>query len=1106
MRYRILGQLEVHNGSDGAQIGQGRQRLLLAVLLMHANAPVSSERLIDGLWGQAPPPTATRSLHNQVSSLRKALGDGHLVTEARGYRLVVGDDDVDAARFDALAEQGRAALAAGDAGRAADRLHEALALWRGPAFGDLANEPAIVDDATSLDERRLAAVEDRIDADLALGRHHELVAELDRLVAQHPLRERLRGQQMLARYRSGRQADALEAYRHAREVLVREIGIEPGPELRRLHQAILEQDAALDAPARAAPPAASRPARVRRRFAVLAGLAAVVALGAFAAVRLTGPDSAEHIEPDAVALIDPSDGSITAQYKVGDAPGAVAAGGGSAWIANSRDGTVSRVDRAREQVTTIDVGGEPTALAYGSGSLWVADGANRRLAQVDSRTNRVVGRFPVGNVPRGVAVAFGVVWIASSVDGRVDRIDLTRGVALRPIPVAGGPVALAAGLGAVWVAGEESGSVIRLEPRSGAALRTIGVGNGPAALAVGEGAVWVANREDGTVSRIDPRTNAVTDTIGVGGNPVGVVAADGAVWVAEARSGALVRIDPRARRVDRRVEVGSSPAALVVADGSLWVTALAPRTSHRGGTLTFNTGPFGSCQCVDPVGYEGRNWPLISLAYDGLLSYRRAGGSAGTALVPNLATDVPEPSDGGRTYFLQLRPGVRFSNGEAVRPEDFRASIERLLRLTTPTSAPYFSAILGADACDRRRCDLRKGIETDARAGTITIRLRAPEAEFVHALAHPLAYVVPASSPLRLARARPLPGTGPYRIDAFDPDRGGSLSRNPHFRSGSEEARPDGFAERIVFSIIEDRREALRAVRGGHSDVAVVAAGDAQELDVAEVRALLVAEPNHLHSAVVPQTNYLFLNVREPPFDDVRVRRAVNLAVDRRRVVELTGGATLAGVSCQVVPPGVPGYTPVCPYTRRPTSAGVWNGPDVARARRLVAESGTAGARVDLWGVAGLADGVLEYGVRVLRRLGYRAHGRVVPDIGRYFPLIGDSRNKVQAGMYGWIPDFLTASSFLGPTTCRHLIPRSGANTNVSQFCDPGVDSLVDRALAAGEAEAGALWAEADRRVVDAAPIVPLVNRRNVLLVSDRVGNVQQHFQVGPLLDQFWVR
>src|SRR5206468_399231 len=159
--------------------------------------------------------------------------------EARGYRLVVADDELDAARFDAFAEQGRATLAADEPDRAADMLREALALWRGPAFGDLAHETAVAGHAASLDERRLSAVEDRIDADLALGRHSELVAELDRLVAQHPLRERLRGQQMLALYRAGRQADALAAYADARRYLVDELGIEPGPALRQLERAVL---------------------------------------------------------------------------------------------------------------------------------------------------------------------------------------------------------------------------------------------------------------------------------------------------------------------------------------------------------------------------------------------------------------------------------------------------------------------------------------------------------------------------------------------------------------------------------------------------------------------------------------------------------------------------------------------------------------------------------------------------------------------------------------------------------------------------------------------------------------------------------------------------
>jgi predicted ATPase/DNA-binding SARP family transcriptional activator/Tfp pilus assembly protein PilF len=233
-------------------------------VLVHANDPVSKERLIDALWGEAPPPTAARSLHNHVSALRKALGDGRIVTEAGGYRLVVADDELDAARFDALAEQGAAALATDDPDRAADLLREALALWRGPAFGDLAHETVMSGYAASLDERRLSVLEDRIDADLALGRHGPLVAELERLVTQHPLRERLRGQQMLALYRSGRQADALAAYADARRYLVDELGIEPGPALRELERAVLEHDPALGAPRELPSPLRKDP--IARRF------------------------------------------------------------------------------------------------------------------------------------------------------------------------------------------------------------------------------------------------------------------------------------------------------------------------------------------------------------------------------------------------------------------------------------------------------------------------------------------------------------------------------------------------------------------------------------------------------------------------------------------------------------------------------------------------------------------------------------------------------------------------------------------------------------------------------------------------------------------------
>ena len=228
----------------------------------------------------------------------------------------------------------------------------------------------------------------------------------------------------------------------------------------------------------------------------------------------------------------------------------------------------------------------------------------------------------------------------------------------------------------------------KLDPVSGAAVRAIGVGNGPAAIAAGYGGVWVANRDDGTVTRIDAATDAVTDTVRVGGSPGAVAAGLGAIWVADGGTGAVIRIDPRTRRVSRRIALGSAPSALALAGGSVWVAATASRASHRGGTLRFESGPSQVLQLHRPGGLRPATWPVLSLAYDGLIAYRRVAGAGGSTLVADLAASVPQPTDGGRTYTFQLRRGLRFSDGTPVRPEDFRASIERIVRLAGQV-APY---------------------------------------------------------------------------------------------------------------------------------------------------------------------------------------------------------------------------------------------------------------------------------------------------------------------------------------------------------------------------------------------------------------------------------
>src|SRR5438874_1221897 len=246
MDFRILGPLEVVAPDGPVPLRGAKQRALLAMLLLSANEVVSTDRLIDALWGEHPPGTAPKALQVHVSQLRKALGASVISTRPPGYAIELGPShELDLNRFRRLRDEARSA-AAKDPARARELLGEALELWRGQPLADLTYAPFAQADIGWLEEMRTAAIEDRLAADLALGRHTELIGELESLIAAHPHRERLRGQLMLALYRSGRQAEALEAFQHARAVLTGELGIEPGRELRELHQAILGQDAALD--------------------------------------------------------------------------------------------------------------------------------------------------------------------------------------------------------------------------------------------------------------------------------------------------------------------------------------------------------------------------------------------------------------------------------------------------------------------------------------------------------------------------------------------------------------------------------------------------------------------------------------------------------------------------------------------------------------------------------------------------------------------------------------------------------------------------------------------------------------------------------------------
>src|SRR5947208_5296122 len=247
--FRILGPLEVSDETGALLLGGQKQRAVLALLLLEPGRVVSNDRLIDALWGEQPPRTATTSLQNFISQLRKTLGPEVLETKAPGYRLRIRPGELDLDRFRVIVESARGA----DPQTRAEKLRHALALWRGPALADLTYEAFAEPHIAYLEELRLATLEERVDADLALGAHAELVGELEGLVDEYPMRERLRGQYMLALYRAGRQAEALQTYAEGRRLLVDQLGIEPSRDLQQLHGAILRQESGLQAPGVAPP-------------------------------------------------------------------------------------------------------------------------------------------------------------------------------------------------------------------------------------------------------------------------------------------------------------------------------------------------------------------------------------------------------------------------------------------------------------------------------------------------------------------------------------------------------------------------------------------------------------------------------------------------------------------------------------------------------------------------------------------------------------------------------------------------------------------------------------------------------------------------------------
>jgi YVTN family beta-propeller protein len=837
--------------------------------------------------------------------------------------------------------------------------------------------------------------------------------------------------------------------------------------------------------------------RTRKGLFVLVAGGVVVAAALAAVLAGGGSSQAVVVRGSSLAMIDARTGTVQADVAVGSAPGQVAAGPGAVWAVSPSEGTVSRIDpRSRSVVQTIPVGNAPTGIAVGGGSVWVANSLDGTLSRISPTTNQVVQTIPLGNDAQRVAFGEGAVWVTDAFDRKVVKLDPANGTVIAKIPTGAEPTGIAVGDGAVWLSNEANATVSRLDPRTDSIVQPINVGNGPTAIAAGPNAVWVVNALDGTVSRIDPANNAVSNVYSVGSNPQNLIVTTEGVWVTS-RSGELSYLRAHTNAF-QRIRIAGAPTGVAFAEGSLWVAVQDAGTRHRGGTLRLAV-VRGGIDSIDPaLAYGQWSWQTLVMTGDGLVGFRRVGGTDGAALVPDLATALPVPTANGTIYTFQLRPGIRYSNGVAVKPEDFRHTIERDFKAGSPR-LDFYAGILGAPACAKtpRSCDLSRGIVTDAATRTVTFHLSVADPEFLYKLALPFAFTVPPATPDRAANNQSVPGTGPYKIARYQPNRLLELVRNPYFHEWSSAAQPAGFPDRILWSIVPNTTAAneanVTAVEHGKEDWLSSPPPD-------RLAELATQYPSQIHAHPQPSTLYLLLNTKLPPFNQLGVRRALSFAFDRHRLLQAYGGPRLAQPTCQILPPNFPGYRPYCPYTLNPAT-GNWTAPDLAKARRLIQQSRTQGTQITVWTVA-VTPFLEEARIArsTLRELGYPTTLKIISSFKTYAGAIHNPSNRIQIASVDWIADYLAPSNFIGPFGC--------ASYHHDYFCDPTVDRAINGALhtqTIHPQRANDLWASLDHAIVDLSPAVPVVNPKTIDIVSTRLGNYQYNPEYSVLLDQLWV-
>jgi DNA-binding SARP family transcriptional activator/streptogramin lyase len=963
MEFRLLGPVAAVRGGHPVALGGAKPRALLALLLLHANETVSRDRLIDALWSDRPPGTAGHSLDVQISRLRKAFApEDLLLTRPGGYLLQVETEQIDARRFERLLEEGRRANAEGKPAEALESLEAALRLWCGSALGDLAYEEFARTEAERLDELRLVATEERIDAELALGHHDRLVSELESLTAKHPLRERLRGQLMLALYRAGRQAEALRVYSDTRKRLVEELGIEPGQQLRDLEQAILRQDSALDIRRRAI--------GARRRVAVGMVAVALAGLVAAAVVLATegGAESAEALsEANSVVFASVGSSEIVGAAEVRDTVG-VEFGAGSLWGLSS-EGLLTRVDPVSGEVlATIGLGiVKPGGLTFGAGSVWVTDRYSPTLLRIDPEVNAVVERVrlprkDLGTIFTGdVAVGAGSVWVGHggyNPGAFVERLDLDTGRLQRRFSVLGGDADhLAFADGELWVGSTPSGDLRRIDAETNTMTKATSLDGEVCCIAAGDGHVWAATRPNDLVWKVD-RFGTPVRSFKLPAAIRNVTYANGGLWAAAGEDGSVVRIDATTNET-RTYAVGHHVRDVAVRDDVIAVAvqeSAADVTSRLNGEVVWigrkEESLFDSGAATDPA-FTFPTWDAPQLQFHyatcaRLLNYTDEEGEAGRKLVPEVAEDFPSVSDRGRTYAFRIRKGFGFSppsSGE-VTAMSFKRAVERAI---SPQMDPFragidprLANIVGAEEYAAGSATHISGIE--AHGDELVIRLEEPEPDLPWLAA--LSCAVPEDTPVvPWGLETPVASAGPYYLAAHT-DSVAVLKPNPSYGG----TRPQNL-DAIVFRMGVSPDVAAKQIEAGTLDYYLESQRPTLTPESAAARA--AGERYRMTSDGAAGTHFLAFNWERPLFADVHMRRAVQYALDRSR---LPLPATRIGS------PKSPGYVETPLYPLRG---------DLARARQLT--GGRAARAVVLaWTGDPYSDGFNDALRATLERIGIR--------------------------------------------------------------------------------------------------------------------------------------